>query len=173
MENSADEKHEYYKGEIFAMSGAKMPHNRITSNLLIALGLKLKGKKCHPFGSDARIHIEANTLFTYPDISIICGEIITLNNDDYNVLNPTVIIEVLSKSTENYDRGKKLKLYRDIPTLKEYILVDSKSIHSEVFRLNESGHWELEEYKSLADNLIIKAIDEAVALTEIYDDVRV
>lgn len=173
MENAADEKHEYYKGEIFAMSGAKMPHNKITSNLLIALGLKLKGKKCQPYGSDARIHIESNTLFTYPDISIICGEIITLNNDDYNVLNPTVIIEVLSKSTKNYDRGEKFKLYRDIVTLKEYLLVDSESIHIEVFRLNENGHWELEEYNSLTETVIIKAIDETVILSEIYDGVRI
>ncbi len=172
MENAADEKHEYYKGQIFAMSGAKMPHNRITSNLLIALGLKLKGKKCQPYGSDARIHIESNTLFTYPDISIICGEIITLNNDDYNVLNPTVIIEVLSKSTKNYDRGEKFKLYRDITSLKEYILVDSESIHIEIFRLNENGHWELEEYNSLTETVIIKSIDETVFLSDIYDGVR-
>lgn len=172
MENAADEKSEYYKGEIFAMSGAKMPHNRITSNLLIALGLKLKGEKCQPYGSDARIHIQSNTLFTYPDISIICGEIITLNNDDYNVLNPTVIIEVLSKSTKNYDRGEKFKLYRDIATLKEYILVDSESIHVEVFRLNENGRWELEEYNSLTETVIIKAIDETVILSEIYDGVH-
>ena len=81
--------------------------------------------------------------FTYPDISIICGEIITLNNDDYNVLNPTVIIEVLSPSTKNYDRGEKFKRYREIATLKEYILVDSESMHIEVFRLNETHHWEL------------------------------
>ncbi len=173
MENSADEKHEYYKGEIFAMSGAKMPHNRIASNLLIAIGLKLKGKRCQPYGSDARIHIESNTLFTYPDISIICGEIITLNNDDYNVLNPTVIVEVLSKSTKNYDRGEKFKLYRDITTLKEYILVDSESIHIEIFRLNKNGHWELEEYNSLTDAAIIKAIDETVFLSEIYEGVRI
>ncbi len=173
MENAANEKHEYYKGEIFAMSGAKMPHNRITSNLLIALGLKLKGKSCQPYGSDARIHIESNTLFTYPDISIICGEISTLNNDDYNVLNPTVIVEVLSKSTKNYDRGEKFKLYRDIVSLKEYILVDSESMHIEIFRLNKNGHWELEEYKSLTDSVIIKAIDESVVLSEIYEGVHI
>ena len=173
MENAADEKSEYYKGEVFAMSGAKIPHVKITSNLLIALGLKLKGKKCQPYGSDARIHIESNTLFTYPDITIICGEVITLNNDDYNVLNPTVIIEVLSKSTKNYDRGEKFKLYRDIPTLKEYILADSESIHIEVFRLNENGHWELEEYNSLDESVLIKAIDETLILSEIYEDVPI
>jgi len=96
MENASLEKHEYYKGEVFAMSGAKLPHNKIFKNLLGNLFIKLKGKKCQPYGSDARIHIESNTLFTYPDISIVCGEVLTLNNDEYNVLNPTVIVEILS-----------------------------------------------------------------------------
>jgi len=173
MENAADEKHEYYKGEIFAMSGAKVPHNIISTNILVSLGQKLKGKKCKPFNSDQRIHIPMNTLFTYPDISIICGEIITLNNDQYNVLNPTVIIEVLSQSTKNYDRGEKFKLYRDIKTLKEYILVDSATVHIEVFRLNETGHWELEEYNGLSNTLFIKAINESILLSEIYDGVGI
>ena len=173
MENASIEKHEYYKGEVFAMSGAKVPHNTISSNLSGILYNKLKGKKCKPYGSDQRIHIQSNTLFTYPDISIICGEIITLNNDDYNVLNPSVIIEVLSKSTKNYDRGEKFKLYRDILTLKEYILVDSETIHIEVFRLNESNRWELEEYNSVENFLFIKAIDEKIVLSEIYEGVNI
>lgn len=171
MEETSLEKHEYYKGEIFAMSGARVPHNKISRNFLYALGKRLEGKSRQPFGSDQRIHIEANTLFTYPDISIICGDIITLNNDNWNVLNPTVIIEVLSPTTKNYDRGEKFKLYRDIPTLKEYILVDSESIHLEVFRMNENNHWELEEYNSLAENFKIEAIRESVAITEIYNNV--
>ena len=173
MENAAVEKHEYYKGEIFAMSGAKMPHNAITKNLSGNLFGKLKGKKCQPYGGDTRIHIPSNTLFTYPDVSIICGEVITLNNDDWNVLNPTVIIEVLSPSTKNYDRGEKFKLYRDIPTLKEYILVDSETIHIEVFRLNEHNHWELEEYNSIEDFLHIKAIEEKILILEIYEGVKI
>jgi len=145
MENASLEKHEYYKGEVLAMSGAKVPHVIISDNILTALKQKLKGKSCQPYGSDMRIHVEANTLFTYPDISIVCGDIITLNNDDYNVLNPSVLIEVLSKSTKNYDRGEKFKLYRDIPTLKEYVLVDSETASIEIFRLNANHHWELEE----------------------------
>ena len=173
MENASTEKHEYYKGEIFAMSGAKVPHNVIAGNLFISLGQKLKGKKCKPYNSDQRIHIRSNTLFTYPDISIICGEIITLNNDNYNVLNPSVIIEVLSKSTKNYDRGEKFKLYRDIPTLKEYILADSESVHVEIFRLNESNHWELEEYDFIEDILFIKVIDEKILISEIYEGVKI
>jgi Uma2 family endonuclease len=169
MENSSLEKHEYYKGEVFAMAGAKVSHNIIASNLLIALGQTLKGKPCRPFNSDLRIHVEKNTLFTYPDISIICGDIITLNNDDYNVLNPSVIIEVLSNSTKNYDRGEKFKLYRDILTLKEYILVDSESVNVEAFRLNINNHWELEEYGKDFELLQIHFINTSLLLSEIYE----
>ena len=170
MENASSEKHEYYKGEVFAMSGAKLTHNIITKNLLISLAIKLKGKSCRPFGSDQRIHIEANTLFTYPDISIICGDIITRNNDDYNVINPTVLIEVLSPSTKNYDRGEKFKLYRDIPTLKEYVVVDSESMHIEIFRLNANYHWELEEYTKDAESILIQSINTPLSLAEFYDE---
>jgi len=173
MENASIEKHEYYKGEVFAMSGAKVSHNTISGNLFVTLSNKLKGKKCKPYNSDQRIHIQSNTLFTYPDISIICGEILTLNNDEYNVLNPSAIIEVLSKSTKNYDRGEKFKLYREIPALQEYILADSESIHIEVFRLNKNKHWELEEYNSLEDRIHIKVIDEKILISEIYEGVNV
>jgi len=173
MENTSIEKHEYYKGEIFAMSGAKMPHNTISKNLLGTLFTKLKGKKCQPYGSDVRIHIESNTLFAYPDISIICDEVITRNNDDFNVLNPVVIIEILSQSTKNYDRGEKFKLYRDIPTLKEYILIDSESIHIETFRLNEKNHWELEEYNFVTEELYVKAINEKILIADIYEGVKI
>ncbi len=169
MENASSEKHEYYQGEIFAISGAKVPHNIIATNLVVALTIKLKGKSCRPFNSDQRIHVEANTLFTYPDISIICGDIITRNNDDYNVLNPTVLIEFLSRSTKNYDRGEKFKLYRDIPTLREYVLVDSESIHIEIFRLNANNHWELEEYNKDAQTVLIQAINMPLSIEEIYE----
>jgi len=169
MENTSLEKHEYYKGEVFAMARAKVPHNIIARNLLVALTQKLKDKPCQPFNSDMRIHVEQNTLFTYPDISVICGDIITLNNDDYNVLNPSAIIEVLSNSTKNYDRGEKFKLYRDIPMLKEYILVDSESVNVEAFRLNTSNHWELEEYLKDSELLQIHVINTSLLLSEIYE----
>lgn len=168
MESAAIEKNEYYRGEIFAMSGALLPHNIIAGNTFSFLHQKLKGKGCMPFNSDMRVHIERNTLFTYPDISVVCGEAETLNNDNFNLLNPTLIIEVLSKSTKNYDRGDKFKLYRDIPTLKEYILIDSETISVEAFRLNEKNHWELEEYKTIGEILEIPALQLSIPLTEIY-----
>jgi Uma2 family endonuclease len=96
FEKGSGEKHEYYQGEIFAISGSKIPHNIIAVNLIVLLGQKLKGKQCRPFNSDQGIHIPGNGLFTYPDISIVCGEIITKENDNWNILNPAVIIEILS-----------------------------------------------------------------------------
>ena len=172
MENEALEKHEYYKGEIFAMSGAGNRHNIISINIIVSLGNSLKGKSCQPFGSDMRIHIPENTLFIYPDISVICGDIISPNADENSATNPTVIIEILSPSTRNYDMGGKFDLYRDIPSLKEYILVDSQSVRVYAFRINEGGHWELEEYKSIQDTLLIKAIKISISLTDIYEAVK-
>jgi Uma2 family endonuclease len=173
MENEALIKHEYFRGEIFAMSGTKMPYNEISTNLIMLTASRLKGKNCKPYGSDARIHIESNTLFTYPDISIVCGEVLTLNNDNMNVLNLSVIIEILSLSTKNYDRGEKFRLYRDISTLKEYILVDSESIHIEAFRLNETQRWELEEYNLPEEQLYLKTINEYFSISEIYEGVNI
>lgn len=139
LEKPALEKHEYFEGEIFAMSGAGARHNVIFKNLFGELILKLKDKSCQPYGSDWRIHIPQNTLFTYPDISIICGDLVTWPEDEDTGIEPTALVEILSPSTRDYDRGGKFKLYRDIPTLKEYILVDSQNINVEAFRLNAGG----------------------------------
>lgn len=171
FERGSHEKHEYFKGEVFAMSGAGPRHNIIFSNLFGEIVVKLKGKSCHAFGSDMRLHIPESTLFTYPDISIYCGE---LNDDleDDNAINPTVLIEILSPSTRDYDRGGKFKLYREIPAIKEYILVDTESILVEVFRKNQSGHWELEEYKSPEQTLQFTSLSIAVALKDIYQGTK-
>jgi Uma2 family endonuclease len=177
MEKAATERHEYYQGEIFqmqghgellAMSGAANRHNIIFSNLFIAVGNALKGKPCRPYGPDMRLNIPENTLFTYPDISIYCGEPESIPEDEDSVVNPTVLIEILSPSTREYDRGGKFKLYRDIPTLQEYILVDTKTLNVEAFRLNKSKHWELEEYTLLSETLSMPYIGVSIPLAEIY-----
>ena len=173
MENAADEKHEYYQGEIFAMSGAKYQHNLVVKNLFLALGNKLKGKPCQPMGSDMRVHIEENTLFTYPDISIVCGEPEFLNNDEFNLLNPVIIVEVLSQSTKGYDRGDKFKLYRDIPSLKEYILIDPERISIEAFYINAESEWALKEFMSIGDTLFLTSIKVSLPLADIYDGTRI
>lgn len=172
FEKQSLEKHEFFKGEIFAMSGVSNRHNVIFSNLFTGIGMQLKGKPCKPYGSDMRIYVAENTLFTYPDISIICNEIVPASMDEDTATLPTVLIEILSPSTRNYDRGDKFKLYRDIPTLKEFILVDSEAIAIEAFRLNQRGHWELEEYKSLSEIFTIPTLNVTLPVTDIYDGTK-
>jgi Uma2 family endonuclease len=186
FERTSEEKHEYYRGEIFAMldnvpqtdlqqeiqarSGASHTHNILSINIIGELYGKLKGKPCRPYGSDTRVYIPDNTLFTYPDISVFCGEISKLGND--SIIAPTVLIEILSPSTKNYDRGGKFKLYREIPTLKEYILVDSESLGIKVFRLNAINHWELEEIKSINQELQIPSLQLFIPISDIYNNTQ-
>jgi len=170
-ELESGEKFEYYQGEIFAMAGADVRHNVIFKNLYLALGQCLQGKPCQPYGSDLRIHIPENTLYTYPDISVICKDILDTDSD-IAVIEPSLIIEILSPSTKSYDRGDKFKLYRDIPTLKEYILVDSQSVNIETFRLNKQGYWELEEYKKSNEILQSPFLGLSLSLIEIYEGTK-
>lgn len=170
-ERLALNKHEYFRGEIFAMSGASLPHNKIFSNLFIDTGVKLKGKKCQPFGGDLRIHIPKNTLYTYPDLSIVCGDPKTTDDSFDTVTNPTVIFEILSKSTRNYDKGEKFTLYRDIESLNEYILIDSEKIMVEKFTKNSDKSWTLTEYIDLEVGFEMKSIGVSLRLCDIYDGV--
>lgn len=166
-------KQEYYKGEIFAMGGASISHNKIAINCTTDISNKLKGKKCQPFGSDLRIHIPKNTLFTYPDISIICGKIETTDDIFDTVTNPSVIIEILSPSTRNYDKGEKFTLYREIDSLQEYILIDSERIMVEKFIRNADNSWQLTEYKSIEQSFSITTVSIEMKLTDIYEGLEI
>lgn len=171
-ERVATEKHEYYNGEVFAMSGASMKHSAIEMNLAAVLHGKLKGKTCRPYNNSLRIHIPENTLYTYPDFSVICGEPELLDETYLDTAkNPIIIIEILSKSTKDYDRGGKFFLYRAIPSLKEYILVDSLSVSVEMFIKNENGFWELHEFRDTNDTIISKALNLSISLNEIYEGI--
>ncbi len=172
FEKEAAEKHEFFGGEIFAMAGADARHNVIFSNVFIGLGIQLKGKPCRPYGSDLRIHIPQNSLFTYPDISIICGDIVPSMIDKDTATQPVVLIEILSPATRAYDRGEKFALYRDIPTLKEYILIDAQSVRVEVYRLNERSNWELQEYRSIEEALQIQSVQATLPLREVYEGTK-
>jgi Uma2 family endonuclease len=172
MERASDVKHEYYQGEIFAMSGASDRHNWIFSNVFGELCIQLKFKSCQPFGSDMRMHIPENTLFTYPDISIYCGDPTVIDKEEDTVIEPTIIIEILSPSTRAYDLGKKFELYRDIPTLKEYILIDIESIGVKSWRINAHNHWELSAYKTLEETVQIPTIGISLSMQDIYRGTR-
>jgi Uma2 family endonuclease len=172
-ERLALEKHEFYLGEIFAMSGASFRHNQIFKNTYGNLFNKLKGKPCQPYGSDLRIHIPNNSLYTYPDISIICGKPEMTDKVKDTITNPSVIIEILSKSTYDYDKGQKFTLYRDIDSLREYILIDSMSIRVEHYFKNEDSSWTLKDYRTIDAKLNIETISADLLLSDVYVDVFV
>ncbi len=172
LEETSLEKNEFYKGEIFAMAGASIPHNEIVSNTLVEIGSYLKDKKCRIYPSDLRIHSVANSLYTYPDLSIICNDIETVGKRKNTVTNPTVLIEVLSKTTQDYDRGAKFKLYRDIESLKEYILISSLETLVEKYNKQADGSWVLHEYKNEADTFTITSIDLLVTVKDLYRNVQ-
>ncbi len=168
MEKASTVKHEYFQGEVFAMSGAGDNHNEIFSNVFTELGNKLKGKPCRLYGSDKRMNIPENTLFTYPDISIYCNGLIHSEFDDDTSILPTVIIEILSPSTKNYDKGKKFNLYKDIPSLREYIMIESESVLVEAYYINEEKNWALNQHKELSEALTFVSMGFNIALSDIY-----
>ncbi len=173
MERASQEKHEYFKGEVFAMSGASWEHNIIAKNISTIILPFLKGSPCDMFGSDLRIHIPENTLYTYPDFSIICGKPEVTDKEKDTAVKPSVIIEILSKSTKDYDRGSKFMLYRSIKTLKEYITIDSLSFSVEIFTRQENNTWLLSEFKQLSDSFVISTISLTLQLKDVYEDVSI
>jgi len=169
IERQALRKSEYYQGEILLMAGASRNHNRIKDNVGGELYTFLKGKDCQYFSSDMRLHIPENSLFTYPDLMVICGKIETLDKEEDTVLNANIIIEILSKSTANYDRAEKFELYRQIPAFQEYVLIDSRRIKAEVWQRNENGIWMLaQELAAISDLLEIQTIQWKLSLQDVY-----
>ena len=164
-------KHEYLDGKIFDMSGASILHNTISINLTTTVSNKLKGKNCRPFGSDLRIHIPINSLFTYPDLSIVCDEIETTDDNFDTVTNPTVIFEILSASTRDYDLGKKFMLYRQIPSLKHYVMIDSEEVRVIIYSRNIDETWILKEMTDINAVFKISAIAISLDLQTIYEKV--
>src|SRR5258708_15346603 len=126
LERLAETRSEYFDGEIFAMAGGTRAHSLIATNLLGELRDRLKARDCVAYNTDLRVKIEATGLLTYPDVSIVCGEQRFLDEEQDTLVNPTVVVEVLSESTEGYDRGKKFEHYPQSPTCQEYLLVSQK-----------------------------------------------
>lgn len=171
LERSAKEKHEFYKGELFAMAGAKKRHNQIVFNIIGQLYNQLKEKPCIAFGSDMKVRVKPDGLFTYPDISALCGEEKYLDENEDVLLNPSLVIEVLSESTENYDRGKKFILYRELKSLREYVLVSSEYKKVEIFRRTESNQWLLSDVME-NEPVLFESINCSISLQEIYSKIQ-
>lgn len=170
-EETATCKSEFYRGQIFAMSGGTPRHNTASVNILAALRGRLRGTPCRPFNSDQQIRIPANGLMTYPDVSVVCGELQLAAQAPNAIINPRVIFEVLSKSTDSYDRGKKFDLYRQLESLREYILIAQDEPHVERFVRQADDSWLLTVFKGLDAVVELTTLNCALPLAEIYEDV--
>ena len=171
IERAAETRSEYFDGEMFAMVGASREHNLIVINLSRELSQQLKGKPCEAYANDMRVRIPSTGLYTYPDVVVVCSEPIFEDEHVDTLLNPTLIVEVLSESTESYDRGKKFSNYRSVESLSEYLLVAQDEYRIEQYLRQSDGTWLYSEAHSLTDHVQLTSIQCALMLKEVYDKV--
>lgn len=173
-EREQEFKHEYVNGEVLAMAGASINHNRIAANIMGQVWNHLQGKTCDIFGSDLRVSVQWSNSYFYPDAIIVCDE---PEFDDEGIKdtlkNPAVIFEILSPSTEDYDIGRKQMYYMPIKSLKQYIILDSQKIYARIItRREEEKTWKFDELNSLDDKLFIEPINFQIALQDMYKGVK-
>ncbi|MBK9261170.1 MAG: Uma2 family endonuclease [Polyangiaceae bacterium] len=170
LERESTTKHEWLDGVIYDMSGGTIEHSGLKAAVVTALSLELRGKRCRVFDSDLKIKVLATGLATYPDASVVCGSAELDPENDHAITNPKVIVEVLSDSSEAYDRGQKFAHYRRIPSLMEYVLVSQAERRIEVFRRNAAGKWELAEEALAGQTAQLTSIECALSVDEVYAD---
>jgi Uma2 family endonuclease len=172
LEETSVERHEFYNGEIFAMAGGSPRHNRIASNCFAALHSKLLGGPCEPFPSDQRIRISKIGISTYANVSVFCDGLKTAPEDRQAGTNPRVIIEVLSPSTENYDRGQKFLFYQNLDSLQEYVLISQDEPRIDHYIKQDTGSWWLKMVIGLEETLPLPSLKIEFALRDIYERVQ-
>jgi Uma2 family endonuclease len=167
LEESSNVRHEYFRGEIYAMAGGTPDHAALAMNLGAALLERVRDRPCRVFSSDLRVRVLATGLATYPDVTVICGPLERDPESRSTVVNPLLVAEVLSDATEEYDRGDKLEHYRRIPSLKECVLVSHRRAQVEVWRRNESGGWSHEE-TTAGGTIRLASLGCEIAVDDIY-----
>ena len=168
-EAKSEVKHEYVNGEIFAMAGGTIEHSRLSVNVAAELRGALRGKPCNVFNTDLRHRVLATGLATYPEVSVVCGQAQRDPQDDHAVTNPVLLAEVLSDSTESYDRNEKWAHYRRIPSLRDYLLVSQYGRRIEHYHRNEDGTWTLRDARP-GDVIDVAAIGVRLSVDDIYFD---
>ena len=170
FERDSDEKHEFVDGQVYAMTGASRNHVVVTVNTSSSLHAQLRKQPCIVYGSDLRVRIGIRD-YVYPDVSIVCGEPHIETHILDTLLNPTVIIEVLSPSTEKYDRAEKFQQYRSLPSLQEYVLISQKTYHAERYTRQADGTWNLLDVDGVEASFELKSIGCTLALADVYEKV--
>jgi Uma2 family endonuclease len=171
MERASEEKHEYLNGEIYLMAGGSSNHSLIGSTMIALLYIQLRKKSCFVYNNDMRIKVIDTGLYTYPDISIVCDPPVFDEKNRDTLLNPTALIEVLSPSTESYDRGKKFQHYRSIESLRECILVSQDEPRIERYVREPNGKWLLTDAIGLEAVLELTSIQCTLSLADVYEQV--
>jgi Uma2 family endonuclease len=172
QERLAERKSEYFRGEIFAMSGASPRHVWITANVVAEFRQQLKGKPCRVSASDLRLRVTPAGLYAYPDVMVVCGEPQFADDQKDTLLNPVVIVEVLSDSTRDYDRGRKSQYYRTLPSLMEYLMIAQDEPLIEHWTRQPQNHWDLVDIEDLGQSIELTSIGCALPLAEVYDKIE-
>ncbi len=168
LERKAEQRSQYFDGEVYAMAGASANHVQITTNISGTLRNLLKGRDCRVGAVDMRLFVPASGLYTYPDVFVVCGEPQFMTSHTDTLLNPIVLFEVLSESTEQFDRGKKFSYYQTIASLSDYVLVSQDQCRVERFKKQPSGDWLLSVFTSLEDRVAFPELDVELPLSEVY-----
>jgi Uma2 family endonuclease len=170
IERQAEERNEFYQGECMAMAGESRWHNCLAGQIFAALVHHLNGKPCTPYMADMRLSIETHQHYVYPDVLVVCQQKAYIADDMVN--DATVIIEVLSPSTESYDRGRKFLHYQSLTSLQEYVLITQDVMQVEVFRRGEKHKWEYERLNEPTDIVILETLQFSITLAELYKSIR-
>ena len=171
IDRKAEHKSEYYDGEMLAMSGASLPHNQLVRNLMGQLYQQLRRSQCSVLPSDMRVRVSATGLYTYPDVVAYCGEPQLMDKELDTLLNPSLIVQVLSPSTEAYDRGRKFEHYQSIESLTEYLLVSSDRVHVDLFTRQPDRGWLLTSVDQLEGSLDLQSVGARLSLADLYENV--
>jgi Uma2 family endonuclease len=171
VDDISETKYELVDGVLYSMAGGTPDHAQISLAIGIVLGPQLRGKPCRPYGSELRVAL-SNRTYAYPDASIICGKREIAEEDPNTVVNPTVVFEVLSPSTESYDRGRKRALYQRIPSMRTVVLIASEEAWVEVYERQSEGEWTVREYSGLDRTVPLPAIDAEMPLADLYDGIE-
>ena len=170
-EHRQDIRHEYYDGEVYAMTGASREHNLLSGNTFSALHGQLRGRNREVYNNDMRVKVSETGMYTYPDIVAACGRSEFEDAEFDTLLNPALIVEVLSDSTERYDRGAKFGHYRNLSSLQDYLLVSQAECRVEHYRRQDASHWLLSEYRGMQDMVELDALGCRLLLADMYERV--
>lgn len=172
FEVNSEERHEYIDGKVVCVSGESPNHNFISGNIAAALNFAFKRKPLHTFIIDQRVWIPEKRIYTYPDVMVVQGELQLQEGRKDTIINPLLIVEVLSKSTRSYDQDEKFSAYRTIPTFQEYILIDQYTMQVEQYFKTGKNSWTFSEYFDANETVCLNSIDFEISLEDIYDKVE-